>query len=137
MSEITPAQIKGLWFHLVRAVGGVDAAGAFLGVSKQRVSVLQSVNHPDLPTVLQIATLERVVGQAIVTGALAEMAVDHASPRKPALVEACEVAEAAAKLLHLARMGASPRDIEAAVLAVQREAADVPFGAPSSTANAA
>ena len=74
MSEITPALIKGLFFHLVKAVGGVETAGAFLGISHQRVSQLQAVHSADMPSIIQIATLEGVVQQDIVTGHLSRVA---------------------------------------------------------------
>lgn len=128
MSEITPAYVKALFHHLVRQIGGLEAAGAYLGVSFQRVSQLQSVNCPDMPTVIQVATLEAALGHSVIFGALAKLVEDGAgSAAKDALEEACEVTEAAANLLHLVRSGnATPREIQAAVLDVQREAMDVP-----------
>jgi hypothetical protein len=126
MTEVTAGQIKGLFYHLVRRVGGVEAAGAFLGVSHQRVSTLQNVNQPDMPTLLQVAILERAIGQSVVFAALARYATGAPDASDCAVTEACEVTEASARLLHLVRTAAPQREIEAAALAVQREAQDVP-----------
>lgn len=123
-AEVTPALVKGLFFHLVQAVGGVQPAGAYLGVSHQRVSQLQSVKHPDLPTVLQIVTLEAVVGQAVVTGALADLVTGGAEARD-LMTEVFEVTEAAAALQRMARQGAGRAEVRKAALEVERELQDV------------
>lgn len=44
---VLPAYVKGLFHQLVKAVGGVEAAGAFLGVSHQRISQLQTTTCAD------------------------------------------------------------------------------------------
>lgn len=125
MSDLNSV-IKGHFAQLVRIAGGTEAAGACLGVSHQRVSQLQSRSCADMPKLEQIHALEAFVGQSVVFSALAQMAEQEGATAKDALQEACEVTEAAAELLRLARSGASARDIEAAALAVQREAMDVP-----------
>lgn len=125
MSDLN-SLIKGHFAQLVRAAGGTEASGACLGVSHQRVSQMQSKNCPDLPRLEQIHELEMFVGQSVVFGALARMAEAEGAATKDALEEACDVTEAAAELLRLARNGAPTKEIEAAALAVQREAMDVP-----------
>jgi hypothetical protein len=73
MSDPHPADIKALFDQLVTAVGTHDAAATFLGISRQRVGQLISTSNNDLPTLMQIAKLERVCGQSVVFGALARM----------------------------------------------------------------
>ena len=119
-AEVTPAYVKGLFFHAVRLVGGVDAAGAYLGVSKQRVSVLQSVNHDDMPTVLQIATLERAIGQDVVTGPLSRAATGKPDTGN-VLDEVMDAHEALAEVQRKARAGAPHREFRAAAIALTAE----------------
>lgn len=72
MSRIlTDGEIKALWRQLVKAAGGVEAAGVELGIKHQRVSLMQSPRSPDIPNIRQIMALEVVAGQPIVTGAMA------------------------------------------------------------------
>lgn len=135
MSVVTEAEVKGLFYHLVKAVGGVEAAGAFLKISHQRVSQLQSPNNADMPTVMQIATLEHVVGQGIVTGAMARAAEGgavNANPEK----EIGDVVMASADVLRLERADAHPRAKKDAALKLVREATDVAdaYGAASTGA---
>lgn len=118
--------LKGLFRQLVSVAGGIDAAGMCLGVSHQRVSQLYSLKCADLPKWEHVLDLEAFCGQSVVFGALARMAEQDDPTAKDALQEACEVTEAAAELLRLARSGAPAKDIELAALAVQREAMDVP-----------
>ncbi len=68
---LSHGEVKALFRQLVTAAGGVDASGITLGVSHQRVSTLQNVNHDDMPTFAQIMALEVVAGCPIVTGAAA------------------------------------------------------------------
>ncbi|WP_298699217.1 helix-turn-helix domain-containing protein [uncultured Brevundimonas sp.] len=65
---LTDGEIKALFRQLVKAVGGVEAAGVELGVSHQRVSVLQSPAAADMPTVRQIIALEVVAKAPVVSG---------------------------------------------------------------------
>lgn len=67
---LTDGEVKALFRQLVKAAGGVDAAGVELGVSHQRVSILQSPSAADLPTLRQIMCLEVVAGADIVSGAM-------------------------------------------------------------------
>ena len=122
---MTPARVKTLVFQLVKAAGGVEAAGAVLGVSHQRVSQLQSLNHADMPTLMQVIALEAFVGQPILTGALAASLTPTDAGKSP-LEEACEVSEAAAHLLHVVRTGGTDREVEAAAVRLRKEIDDVP-----------
>lgn len=124
MTEVTPALIKRLFFLLVKEVGGLEAAGAYLGVSNQRVSQLQNPNTPDLPTLIQVTTLEGVVGLPIVTGALAS-AVQGSSRPQDLILEAMEATEASADVQRLARNGAPPREVRSAVVKAEQELRDV------------
>ena len=122
---MTPARVKSLVFQLVKAAGGVEASGAVLGVSHQRVSQLQSLNHADMPTLMQVITLEAFVGHPILTAALAaDLTSTHAG--KPPLEEACEVIEAAAELLRLVRTGGATREIDAVIWRLRKEIDDLP-----------
>lgn len=124
MSAITPAQVKGLFYALVKEVGGVEAAAAFLGISHQRVSQLQSPAHTDLPTIMHVVTLEAVVGQDVVTGVLSR-AAGGIGAAKDLRTEVCEAVEASADVLRLVRTGADRKTIHKAGLHLMREAADV------------
>lgn len=68
---LTDGEVKALFRHLVKAAGGVEACGVELGISHQRVSLLQSPTAPDMPAFRQILALEAVVGVPVVTGAAA------------------------------------------------------------------
>lgn len=68
---LTDGEVKALFRQLVKAVGGVEAAGVELGVRHQRVSLLQAPGAPDMPTLRQVMALEAVAGSAIVSGAMA------------------------------------------------------------------
>jgi hypothetical protein len=122
---MTPARVKSLVFQLVKAAGGVEAAGAVLGVSHQRVSQLQSLNHADMPTLMQVVALEAFVGHPILTAALAA-SITSADAGKSPLEEACEVTEAAAELLRLIRTGAPTREIDAVIWRLRKEIDDLP-----------
>lgn len=125
MRELSDAQIKGLFYHLVKAVGGVEAAGAFLGVSHQRVSQLQSVQSDNMPTLRQVATLEAVVGQPIVTGALARFATGHEIGAAHIHEEVCEAVVSAADVLRAEQAG-DQKAYSAAVIALKREVSEIP-----------
>ncbi len=64
-------EVKALFRQLVTAAGGVQAAGIELGVSHQRVSLLQSPGNAEIPNLRQIMALEVVAGQPIVSAAVA------------------------------------------------------------------
>jgi hypothetical protein len=68
---LTPGEVKALFRLLVEKAGGIEASGVVLGVSFQRVSTLQNVNQPDMPTLAQIMALEVVAGVPVITGAAA------------------------------------------------------------------
>lgn len=123
-ADITPGQVKGLFFHLVREVGGIEAAGAYLGCSHQRVSQLQNTNSTDMPTIMQVCILEKVVGQDIVTGTLSAAATRRTGVRE-LITECCEATEASVALLNAARTGKDKRVIRAALLTALRELDDV------------
>lgn len=120
----TPSEIKGLFYHLVRAVGGIEAAGAYLGISHQRVSQLQTVTCADMPTVMHIVTLEGVVGQPIVTSALARAAEGGSLTSDPGK-EIGDVVLAQAEVLSLHRQGAPTKEQKAAALRLVKEAEEV------------
>lgn len=122
--RVNPAQVKALFHHLVRACGGVEAAGARLGISHQRVSQLQSANHDDMPTIMHIASLEEFCGQPIVTGALARVATGQSLTNDPDK-EISDVTIAQADIIALRRSGADPRQVKAAALRLVREAQEV------------
>jgi hypothetical protein len=124
MPSVTPAQIKGLFYHLVRQVGGVEAAAAYLEISHQRVSQLQNAQTSDMPTIMHVVTLEAVVGQDVVTGVLSRAATG-AGGRSDLTTEACEAVEASAEVLRLVRTNADPKTLRQAALRLVREAEDV------------
>lgn len=124
MTTISREQIKGLFYHLVKQVGGVTAAAAFLDLSEQRVSQMQNIRLPDMPGLLHVAILESVVGQAVVTGVLARAATGDLGDGD--LHEAaCEAVEEAANVLKMVRTGSPHREIRQAALKANRESADV------------
>lgn len=122
--DVTPGQIKGLFYHLVKEVGGIEAAGAYLGVSHQRVSQLQNIQHVDMPNLMQVVTLERVVGQAIVTGVLAASAVGAATAHD-LLTEVFDATEAVVDLQRIVRKGGDKKTIRAAAIRAAGELDDV------------
>ncbi len=131
MSQTTPARIKALFFALVKAAGGVEAAASVLGVSHQRVSQLTSIVHADMPTLMQVLALEGFVGQPIVFGALAKMAGADGKAADP-VKEAAEAVAAVSGVLDACVAGASPRIALVAVNKARKELDDV---AASLTAN--
>lgn len=124
MSPPNPSYVKGLFHALVKACGGIEAAGTVLGISFQRVSVLQSLNSADMPTLMQIVALEHFAGSPIVTGALAKM-VDGPDTKKDLEAEVFDVTQAAVDLHAAVRAGADPKAIEGKVIRLRREAEDV------------
>ena len=129
MTEISRKQIKGLFYHLVQAVGKSTAAASFLGISEQRVRHLYNTQNDDLPTLMQIITLEAVCGQAIVTGALADLVQPDRKPKDP-MQEAAEAVEHTVEVMHLVRRGASRREVEKATIRAIQELQDVPGAVP-------
>lgn len=115
---ITDGEIKALFRQLVKAAGGVEAAGVELGCSHQRVSLLQSVAAPDLPNLRQILTLEAVVGRAVVTGAAARAIEGECDDSVThALVESVQAAAEAMGVAHA--MDADGERSEAEIRKVQ------------------
>lgn len=131
MSAVTPQFIKGLFHHLVRAVGGVEAAGAYLGVSHQRVSQLQSIQNQDLPNFMQVAILEAAAGQSVVFAALAR-ATTGKPPAGDLMEEVADVHEAAVEITRAVRAGADAKTIQSNVIRLQREVEDVATAAQAS-----
>lgn len=123
-ADITPGYVKGLFHHLVRSVGGLEAAGAFLGVSFQRVGQLQSMNHPDMPTLLQVVTLEQACGQSIILAQLAKAATG-ALTAGDLEKETREATYAAVDLQRMAENGATRKELEAALLKLRRESDEI------------
>lgn len=122
--EISPAYIKALFHHLVRAVGGIEPAGAYLGVSFQRVSILQSANSPDMPTIMQVLTLEKVAERSVVFSILAkaagaEIEIDDLAK------ETREATYAAVDLQRAVDTGAKKRDLRLAYQRLMDEAEQV------------
>lgn len=98
---VLPAYVKGLFHQLVKAVGGVEAAGAFLGVSHQRISQLQTTTCADMPTVMQIVALESACGLPVVTGALCRRLTGGPGPEvRDAMVGAVGSASEALRVVH-------------------------------------
>jgi len=64
-------EVKALFRQLVKACGGVEACGVELNIKHQRVSLMQTVSAPDMPTLRQIMALEVVAQSPIVSGAMA------------------------------------------------------------------
>lgn len=98
---LTSGEVKALWRQLVRAAGGVEAAAVELGIKHQRVSLLQSPSAPDLPSFVQIMTLEALVGRDIITGA-ASRAIkgEEDEAMQAAVVEAVQASAAALGAVH-------------------------------------
>lgn len=124
MTDVTNGYVKALFFSLVKTVGGVEAAGAYLNISHQRVSQLQSQQCADMPTVMHIVTLEQACGQDLVTGVLSRHVTGEAA-RGDLITEACEAVEAGANVLQLVRTKASPQAIRMAVTNLHKQASDV------------
>lgn len=123
-AEAIANEIKGLFHHLVQAVGGCEAAATRLGISQQRVSQLQLLSCPDVPTLVHITVLERWLGRPTVTEALAERVTNNLGRPDP-LKEAGDVIEAGAEVFRLVRAGADKRDIEKAVSRLEQETDEV------------
>lgn len=123
-SEITEGYLKGLFHHLVKTVGGVEAAGARLGVTFQRVSQLQSSNNSDMPTLMQVAVLERAANQPIISDQMAKAATGGLIGGDLGK-ETREATYAAVDLQRIADSGADKKTLQAALLKLRREADEV------------
>lgn len=66
MYDLDHGELKALFSNQVSSVGSHDAAGTFLGVSRQRVGQLISTGCPDLPNLAQIYKLQQVAGVSCV-----------------------------------------------------------------------
>jgi DNA-binding transcriptional regulator YdaS (Cro superfamily) len=119
MTDITPAQIKGLFHHLVKCVGGIEPSATFLGVSPQRVSQLQLTTHDSMPTVMQIFTLERACGQSVVFATLAKLIAPN-SISEP-MKEAGDLMVAGAAAFDAVRSGADTRTRRQAAMKARAE----------------
>jgi len=137
MSTPSQAYVKALFRTFVlKDVGGVDVAGLLLGVSHQRVSQLIKLDSADMPTLMQIVTLEAEVGRAVITGALAE-AVEGRSARGDLAREASEGVSAAAQTMEAVVKGARPEEVAALAVKTIKEMEDVRAVAVAKAANAA
>ena len=118
---LEPGEIKALFRQLVKAVGGVQAAGVELGVSHQRVSVLQNPANPDLPTLVQVLALEVVAGRPIVTGAAAR-AISGAADDSMTAAAVASVASSADLIARVHAMEADGVRSQADIRSVQEAA---------------
>lgn len=125
MTETAPQYVKALFLALVKAAGGVEAAGVALDVSHQRISQLTSLNSADMPTLMQVVRLEAFAGHPVVTSALAKLAKCDGRGADPVL-ETSQVVGAASALLDTVVRGASQREVLQAVARVRAELDDVP-----------
>lgn len=116
---LSSGEVKALWRQLVKAAGGVEAAAVELGIKHQRVSLLQSPSAPDMPSFMQIMSLEAVVGRDIITGA-ASRAIKGEDDEavQAAVVEAVQASAAALGAVHA--MDADGHRTEAEVREVQK-----------------
>lgn len=137
MTEASQQYVKALFRTFVlKDVGGVDAAGALMGVSHQRVSQLISLNTADMPTIMQVVALEQAVGRAVITSALAE-AVEGKEARGDLLRETSEGVSAAAQTMEAVVKGARPEEVAALAAKTIKEMEDVRCVAAAKAANAA
>jgi len=94
-------EVKALFRMLVKAAGGVEAAGVELGVTHQRISQLQSPSNEEEPTYRQIRSLEVAIGRPIVTGAHVKAVTgDEAECITDAAVQAVACVSRALTLVH-------------------------------------
>jgi len=137
MTETSQQYIKALFRTFVlKDVGGVDAAGALMGVSHQRVSQLISLNTADMPTIMQLVALEHAVGRAVITSALAEV-VEGKEARGDLMRETSEGVTAAARTMEAVVKGERPDEIAALAVKTIQEMEDVRSIAAAKAANAA
>lgn len=125
---MTPAPsqyVKALFLSLVKAAGGAEASGVALGVSHQRISQLTSLQSADMPTLMQVVTLEAFAGQPVVTAALAKLAQNDGKAADP-LKETSEAVSAIAEVLALLTSKAPTREVLRAVAKARAELDDVP-----------
>jgi len=104
--DFDPKLLKGLFSQLRRAVGSQEAAATYLGVSRQRVSQLESASDDhadDIPTWGQVWTLERALGRSVIFSALAHQ-IEPPKVRSDAslMKETHDVVQRAAAMLPLA-----------------------------------
>lgn len=114
MNPFEPSELKALFGQLVDAIGTQDAAGVFLGVSRQRIGQLISTANNDLPTWGQVAKLEQVAGVSIVFAALARrVEADSTADALSAAVEATSAQSSTLATIHAARLDGDVDDREA------------------------
>jgi hypothetical protein len=120
---VTQSLVKGLFRQLVQRVGGIEVAASDLGLSHQRISQLQNPDYDAAPSVVQIAHLENVLGEPVVTATIAQLAQrGHAGPR-PLRDIALMIAELNGVLLGQDRTGMSRKAIDATIAKLSREVA--------------
>ena len=117
--------VKALFLSLVKAAGGGEASAVALGVSHRRISQLTSLQSADMPTLMQVITLEAFADQAVVTAALAKLAKGEGKGADP-LKETSEVVSASSALLDTVVRGAPRREVLQAVAKLRAELDDVP-----------
>lgn len=117
--------IKALVRELVQECGGVEAVSVVLGVSHQRVSLLQSPNHPDLPTLMHVEILEDWIGKSVLTGRMAARTAAEARQGDLAR-ESREATYAAVDLQRAVDDGrADPCELKARAAKLQAELNDI------------
>ncbi len=124
---LTPGEVKALFRQLVKAAGGVEACAVELNTKHQRVSLLQNINAPDMPSFAQIMALEAVAGRPIVTGAAARaIEGDDSEALAAATVEAVQAAASALSAVHAMEADGfrSEADVRGVQAATQRALAE-------------
>lgn len=121
--EVSRAEVKALFAALVSRCGGIEAAGARLGISHQRVSQLQHPTNADMPTIMHVVALESFCAEPVVSGALAQ-AIDGGKAGD-LITEGMEASEATMAVQRLIRTGAPDKQIMAAALDAKGEIDDV------------
>ena len=99
------ALIKALFSQAVDAVGSQEAAAAFLGITRQRVSQLTSTAHADMPMMMQVLKLQRVTKSSLVFGTLArlDVEVDAGGNALASAVDSTAAASRALQTVHAAK----------------------------------
>lgn len=123
-TESERAELKAVFALLVERAGGVVPCGARLGISHQRVSQLQSLDHKDVPNLLlHITPLEAFCGEPVVTSHYARK-VTGGSAGDPIeeVMEAIEAIVDAGKTIRTERCTRARR---AALLNAKRQLDDV------------
>jgi DNA-binding transcriptional regulator YdaS (Cro superfamily) len=127
--DFSPQLLKVLFRKLVDQIGKQDAAAAILGVSRQYISQVCSLNDEhlnNLPRHEHIWRLEQALGRSVVYAGLADAINPNASQQRACLIEeTAEVSVAASNAVQTMaklKLGkASPEEGRAAIEAIKRE----------------